>query len=371
MKKELYEIKRQMRIENCGISKITVYIVDSERNCRLEFKKTFLNLPEEEQFKYFDIFRSVLSGKPGRKMFQLDFKCKERAAHLLDIVASGLQDDEIRQIFLEEIADFVGVSNKTYTLILIASGVYDVPKIAKDGADLDESEEVYRYMIGCLCPVNLSQAGLSYKPDLADVQERTRDWVVSVPTQGFLYPAFTDRSSDPEHVWYYSKHPNNPDEGLISEVLKCHLPQTPIKQQEVFRESLNAVNRKVSLEQAKDIYHSLGDIQEIKMDMTDKRLKASEMENLLRGIGIDPDTAAESTKEYDKAEIDPENIVNTKRFEIGLSDAHITVAADRTDLVTTRMIDGEKYILIKADGDICANGIFLENPEGKKDEEEE
>ena len=40
--------------------------------------------------------------------------------------------------------------------------------------------------------------------DLADIQERTRDWTVSMPTQGFLYPAFTDRHSDPDHVWYYS-----------------------------------------------------------------------------------------------------------------------------------------------------------------------
>ena len=32
---------------------------------------------------------------------------------------------------------------------------------------------------------------------------------------------------------------------------------------------------------------------------------------------------------------------------------------------------GEKYILVKADGDINANGIILENREGEKDEEED
>lgn len=95
--------------------------------------------------------------------------------------------------------------NKEYSLILIASGIYDIPGIAADGADLDESEEVYEYMIGCICPVSLSAAGLSYKPELADIQERARDWVVSMPTQGFLHPAFTDRHGDPEHIWYYSK----------------------------------------------------------------------------------------------------------------------------------------------------------------------
>ena len=108
-------------------------------------------------------------------------------------------------------------------------------------------------MIGCLCPVGLSAAGLSYAPDLADIQERTRDWTVSMPTQGFLYPAFTDRHSDPDHVWYYSKRPNDPDKGLITQTLWCKLPSTPEEQKIAFSESLNAVNGKVSLEQAKDL----------------------------------------------------------------------------------------------------------------------
>ena len=207
MKKELFELKRNMRIELCNITKITGYIVDNNRDCRLEFTKTFLNIPETEQFKYLDIFGKVLSGKPGKNMFQLDFLDKERARYLNAIANTELKDDEVRQIFLEEIAESIDVSNKTYTLILIASGIYDIPKIATDGTDLYESEEVYRYMIGCLCPVGLSAAGLSYAPELADVQERTRDWVVSMPTQGFLYPAFTDRHSDLDHVWYYSKRP--------------------------------------------------------------------------------------------------------------------------------------------------------------------
>ena len=172
MKKELFELKRNMRIELCNITKITGYIVDNDRNCRLEFVKNFLNLEETEIFKYLDIFKKVLSGKPGRNMFQLDFKEKTRKQHLVTIVKTGLEDNDVRQIFLEEIAESIGISNKGYSLILIASGIYDIPGIATDGADLDESEEVYEYMIGCICPVSLSAAGLSYKPELADIHHR-------------------------------------------------------------------------------------------------------------------------------------------------------------------------------------------------------
>ena len=144
------------------------------------------------------------------------------------------------------------------------------------------------------------------------------------------------------------------------------MPSTPKEQKEAFREGLNAADGKVSLEQAKDIYHYLGRIREIKAE-SDNRI----LENVLKSIGIDPELAAEKTKDCDAAEIDADNTVSTKTFEIGLPDAHVSVSADRTDLVTLEVINGEKYILVKADGDINANGIILENREGEKDEEED
>ena len=40
--------------------------------------------------------------------------------------------------------------------------VYDVPSRAEDHAKLDESEEVYEYLLCALCPVELSKPGLGY-----------------------------------------------------------------------------------------------------------------------------------------------------------------------------------------------------------------
>lgn len=57
MKKELLEIKRTLTIDRYNITRITGYIVDNDRNCRLEFVKNFLNLEETEMFKYLDILK--------------------------------------------------------------------------------------------------------------------------------------------------------------------------------------------------------------------------------------------------------------------------------------------------------------------------
>ena len=134
------------------------------------------------------------------------------------------------------------------------------------------------------------------------------------------------------------------------------MPSTPKEQKEAFREGLNAADGKVSLEQAKDIYHYLGRIREIKAESDNRILKGTELENVLKSIGIDPELAAEKTKDCDAAEIDADNTVSTKTFEIGLPDAHVSVSADRTDLVTLEVINGEKYILVY-------NGELYNTPE--------
>ena len=39
----------------------------------MESKKHFLSLPEEEAFKYFDIFKKTLSGTVGKNILNMEF----------------------------------------------------------------------------------------------------------------------------------------------------------------------------------------------------------------------------------------------------------------------------------------------------------
>jgi hypothetical protein len=65
--------------------------------------------------------------------------------------------------------------------IYIYYGVYDVPVKATDKERLEDSEEVYSYIIAAIAPVDKEQ-------------------VPQMPNAGFLYPAFTKRSTDMEHI---------------------------------------------------------------------------------------------------------------------------------------------------------------------------
>ena len=72
-KKEVLEIRKQFSPKNCAITKICGCYVDYEKNKKMESKDAFLALPEEEAFKYFDIFKKTLSGSIGKNMLNMEF----------------------------------------------------------------------------------------------------------------------------------------------------------------------------------------------------------------------------------------------------------------------------------------------------------
>lgn len=49
--------------------------------------------------------------------------------------------------------------------------------------------------------------------------------------------------------------------------------------------------------------------------------------------------------------------MDTKQLEICTPDVTIRVSPERSDLVETRVIDGVKYILIRADEGVEVNGV--------------
>ena len=67
------EIRKQFTPENCTITRICGCYVDHEKEKKMEMKKAFLSMPEEEAFKYFDIFRHTLSGTVGKNLMTMEF----------------------------------------------------------------------------------------------------------------------------------------------------------------------------------------------------------------------------------------------------------------------------------------------------------
>ncbi|MDZ7543176.1 DUF4317 family protein, partial [Clostridium perfringens] len=130
------------------------------------------------------------------------------------------------------------IYNYDYTgnfLILVFHDAYDVITKTKDNAKIDESEEVYEYVLCAICPVSLSEPGLRYFEEENKIKARIRDWVVDSPTNGFVFPAFIDRSSDVNSIMYYTKNAKDTHPELMENSLGCYSKQTATIQKETFQ----------------------------------------------------------------------------------------------------------------------------------------
>ena len=239
------ELKRRLKKDQCTFTKMCGCYVNSNKEKILTFQETFLNLEEEEFYKYLEIARKVLSGTVGNNLLELSFPLEEeepghRQHSLMAIRADGLKNTELVDILYDQIIqyyDFVG----NY-LILLFHDAYDVMTKTSDGISVDESEEVFEYILCAICPVELSKPGLGYLEGENRIGSRIRDWVVGVPEQGFIFPAFTDRSTDIHSVMYYTKNAKDTHPELMEGVLGCASIRTGMEKKKAFQEIiLNAV----------------------------------------------------------------------------------------------------------------------------------
>ncbi|HJA92120.1 MAG TPA: DUF4317 domain-containing protein, partial [Candidatus Eisenbergiella merdipullorum] len=148
-KKEIAEIKKQFCAERCAIDRICSCYVDGEKNIRTTMREAFLSLPEEEIFKYFNIFRKVLSGHLGKNLLNLEFPMEEEKTggtqdFLLELKDSRLRDDALLDGFYQKVIENYFCPGNYY--IILIHGTYDIPGKASDGSEMfDASEEVYEY----------------------------------------------------------------------------------------------------------------------------------------------------------------------------------------------------------------------------------
>ncbi|MBC8061066.1 MAG: DUF4317 domain-containing protein [Clostridiaceae bacterium] len=237
-KKDILELKKRFKKDQCTFTKMCGCYVNGEKHIILKFRESFLNLDDDEYFKYLEIAKKLLSGTIGNNILELNFPTNEdlineKQISLMQLKNSRLKDDTLLDDFYKSIID-----NYNYTgnfLILVFHDAYDIITKTTDNSKLDESEEVYEYVLCAICPVSLSDPGLRYFEEENKIEARIRDWVVDAPTNGFVFPAFIDRSSDVNSIMYYTKNAKDTHPELMEDALGCYSKQTAIVQKEAFQ----------------------------------------------------------------------------------------------------------------------------------------
>ena len=376
-KKEISEIKKLFANENSVISTICGCYVDGDKNKKSMMREAFLSLPQDEMHKYMAIFRKC------RNILNMEFadaatEVTVSQQKLMDLRDSELKDDAVLETFYDEIiANYNTADNY---LILLVYGVYDVPGRTSDGIEMeDASDEIYRHILCCICPVKLSKPGLSYNSEQNGFHERIRDWVVDMPAMGFLYPAFNERSADVNSILYYSSKAEELKFDFVETVLGCTLPMTAGGQKETFQAIIqDTLGDECEFEVVKEIHEQLTElIEEKKDDETPLELGRKEVVNLLAASGVDNRKIEELENNFEEVAgasmtqpLLASNVASTRKFEIKTPDVVVQVKPDRTDLVETRMIDNVPYLLITLSDSVQVNGIDVRMPGSKEQEEE-
>ena len=373
-RKELNEIKSQYTLEDCGILRLCGCYVDGERNKITQFNENFLNLPEEEKHKYFDIFKKTLSGTPGKNLVDMKFNVDAYAdegarTFLMNLRDSGLKDDRLLNEFYDRI-----INNYSYVgnyLILLINQVYDIPAVTTDNIEMDDaSDEVYSYILCSICHVNLSKPGLGYDEEDNNFHDKKQNHMVDVPDVGFLFPAFNKRSADEDMTLFYTKDVSEFEDGLIDCLLDCAVPLPAKQQKETFTSLVNeALGEEADLEIVKNIHENLEQIIEEKKQESPApvMLDKTEMKDLLEKSGVKEEKLENFEEHFEMAagehgKLVASNVSSGKKFEVKTPDVVIKINSDKTDIVSTQVIDGRQCLVIQIDERVGVNGISV-NPD--------
>ena len=326
-KKEVLELKRRFKKEAATFTRVCGCYVDGNHNKVCKFGNTFLNLEEDEFYKYLEIANKALSGTIGNNLLELKFPIEEeevggRQHILMALRASKLEDENLLDTFYDLVIDTYDHAGNY--LIVLFHDAYDVMSRTSDNNNLDESEEVYEYLICAICPVDLSKPGLGFLEDEHRIGPRVRDWVVGAVDTAFLFPAFNDRSTDIHSTLFYTKNTKEPHSEFMANGLGCGIERTATEQKMAFhsivRNVLGAEDEHtddVLLDLQQNLSDMIGEYAETHDDDEDVFLLDKEVvTKLLADSEISEEKAAKIEKSVDEAfgEKPPaaENVIDSK-----------------------------------------------------------
>lgn len=371
--KEIGELRRRFRPEKSSITHVRGCYVNESGEIISQFDQSLALMTDEEAEKFLAVLRKTLSGSLGKNLNDITFDTRQVADSeehrlLMGLRDSELKDEEKVQELFQKIISALDLEGNY--LILLAHDSYDVPYFGKDGSRQDDAgSEVFRYILCSVCPVKETKPALSYRVRENEFCERKSDGLVSPPELGFLFPAFDDRSTNLYNALYYTKNSRENHAGFVEAVFRQEAPMPAEAQKETFQAILQeSLEEECSFEVVRAVQDQLRTmVQEHKESKEREPLTISRdgAKRVLKFCGVSDEQAEEFGEKYDEAfgsdtDLAPANLVDQKQIEIKVPDVTIRVSPERSDLVETRILDGVKYVLIRAEGPVEMDGVELQ-----------
>lgn len=367
-KKEINEIKKNFNDDSgfFTVHRVITAFVDAEKKIKCRTNRLYSIIPQEESEPIMINLKKVLSGKIGSNLVEYAFT-KEAYEEggtqrfLYGVLKSKLADDETADKFLNAVAEKVEYGS-AYT-IFAAHCTYSVLRKSRTD-DPDGDTYDYNFIITAICPVNLRIDGLVYNDDPSSIaRKKSYDRIVGLPTDGFLFPLFNDRSADVNSVMYYTKNAKKPNTTIIEDFLGCEFVMTAKSEKETF----NAILSEVCGDELD--YDLITIVNDKIRTIIDQNVNETEVttvdQNALYSIlweaGVSRENLENLPKIYEKLMGDkPFTAVNLadQKTVLTVPSVKVTVDNNAVGRVDIQIIGGRKCIVIKLDDpEISVNGV--------------
>ena len=367
--REVAEIRRRFRPDKSSITQVHGCYVNSQKEIVSQFGQSLASTPQEDTENILSTLKRTLSGSLGKNLTDIIFTTQQVVDSdehrlLMALRDSALKDEGVINTFCQRVIE--GLDMEGPYLILLAYDRYDIPYRAKDGGMLpDGSNDVYSYILCSVCPVKETKPVLSYSVPDSVFQNRRPDWLVSPPELGFLFPAFDDRCANLYSTLYYTKNAAENHPEFIETLFRTDPPMPAALQQETFREILaETLEEQCSYDVIQGVADRLREmVEEHKATKDPEPLAVSKsvLANVLRDCEVEEEKITAFAQRYEEdfgeQAVSPKNLVDQKETILRTPNVLIKVEADYGHLVETRVIDGKKYILIRADEGVEVNGV--------------
>lgn len=198
-REDMLELTRRMTPKRTSIDRIAGGYMDRDGFLDGSFNTNFLNLSLKDKERNLALAKTIPFSRTNEQLKEYAFSGEDEKPGsvwqlLMAMRECRLKNDALNETFYEVIGERYRAAGDY--AVFVFHGVYDVPLKASDKESLWESEEVYDYLICTISPLQGE-----YEP--------------GAPECGFLFPSFSDRSTDLHRVAFFNADPRRPHDEIL------------------------------------------------------------------------------------------------------------------------------------------------------------
>lgn len=209
---DMLELTRRMTSSRTHLGRVAGAYIDAEGYLDGTFNTNFQKLKGAERQRCLEIAKTIPFSETNKELISAPvpgFKPGSIWQLLYALRDCELKNDALLLTLYELIAEKYPTGHPY--AVYVYYGAYDVPVKASDKERVGESEEVYRYLVLAIAPTDSEQ-------------------IPGIPETGFLFPAFTHRSTDLKRINLYRR--SEEGEKALLEVLGYRRRQQPRQPQD-------------------------------------------------------------------------------------------------------------------------------------------